>query len=37
MLMPYDGEPCDVPNWHKATVHRDDWYAKERIERLIKV
>jgi hypothetical protein len=22
-LLPYDGEPYDVPNWHRATVHRD--------------
>ncbi|HEX9976794.1 MAG TPA: IS21 family transposase, partial [Dehalococcoidales bacterium] len=22
-LLPYDGEPYDVPDWHKATVHRD--------------
>jgi len=22
-LLPYDGAPYDVPDWHKATVHRD--------------
>lgn len=22
-LLSYDGEPYDVPDWHKATVHRD--------------
>jgi len=22
-LLPYDGEPYDIPDWHKATVHRD--------------
>ncbi|MDD5095778.1 MAG: IS21 family transposase [Dehalococcoidia bacterium] len=22
-LLPYDGEPYDVPDWHKAMVHRD--------------
>jgi len=22
-LLPYDSEPYDVPDWHKAIVHRD--------------
>ena len=22
-LLPYDGEPYDVPDWHTATVHPD--------------
>jgi transposase len=22
-LLPYDGEPYDIPDWHEATVHRD--------------
>ncbi|MFH1925386.1 MAG: IS21 family transposase, partial [Chloroflexota bacterium] len=22
-LLPYDGEPYEVPDWHTATVHQD--------------
>ena len=22
-LLPYDGEPYDVPDWHDAIVHQD--------------